>query len=90
MKPTLALKGAGILTLTLLALRLHMTTKYRARIHSVADTPAERVAIVFGAGLRRNGTPTTILYDRVATAAELYRQGKVGKLLLSGDNRFAD
>jgi SanA protein len=48
------------------------------------------VAIVFGAGLRRNGTPTSILYDRVATAAELYRQGKVEKLLLSGDNRFAD
>lgn len=89
-KLTLALMGAGLLALTLLALRLHTATKYRARIHSVADAPAERVAIVFGAGLRRNGTPTTILYDRVVTAAELYRQGKVEKLLLSGDNRFAD
>jgi len=89
-KLTLALKGAGILTLTLLALRAYTTAKYRAQIHPVDDAPAERVAIVFGAGLRRNGTPTSILYDRVATAAELYRQGKVEKLLLSGDNRFAD
>ena len=89
-KLTLALKGAGILTLTLLALRAYTAAKYRAQIHPVDDAPAERVAIVFGAGLRRNGTPTSILYDRVATAAELYRQGKVEKLLLSGDNRFAD
>jgi SanA protein len=29
-----------------------------------------------------------VLYDRVAAAAELYRLGKVQKLLLSGDNRF--
>ncbi|MBF8285252.1 MAG: hypothetical protein HW378_4167, partial [Anaerolineales bacterium] len=84
-KLTLALRGAGMLTLTLLALRAYTTAKYRAQIHAVADAPAERVAIVFGAGLRRNGAPTTILYDRVVTAVELYRQGKVEKLLLSGD-----
>ena len=48
------------------------------------------VVIVFGAGLRRDGTPTTVLRDRVETAAELYRQGKVEKLLMSGDNRFVD
>jgi SanA protein len=46
------------------------------------------VAIVFGAGLRRDGGPTAVLYDRVATAAALYHAGKVRTLLLSGDNRF--
>jgi SanA protein len=30
------------------------------------------------------------LYDRVATAVELYRRGLVSKLLLTGDNRFVD
>jgi SanA protein len=59
-----------------------------SRIHSVDDSPAQPVAIVFGAGLRRDGTPTTVLRDRVETATELYRQGKVAKLLMSGDNRF--
>jgi SanA protein len=82
--------GLGTAALALLALRAYTTAKYREQIHPVDDAPTERVAIVFGAGLRRNGTPTTILYDRVATAVELYRQGKVEKLLLSGDNRFAD
>lgn len=58
------------------------------RIYEVQDSPARRVAIVFGAGLRRDGTPTAILRDRVETSAELYFSGKVEKILMSGDNRF--
>ena len=57
------------------------------RVHSVEDVPADRVAIVFGAGLRRDGGPTAVLRDRVETAAQLYFDGKVEKLLMSGDNR---
>ncbi len=60
------------------------------RVSSVSEAAPERAAIVFGAGLRRDGTPTTILRDRVETAAALYRQGKVEKLLFSGDNSFLD
>ncbi|MCS7010719.1 MAG: YdcF family protein [Anaerolineales bacterium] len=60
------------------------------RTYSVAEAPIRRVAIVFGAGLRRDGSPSPILQDRVATAAELYFAGKVEKLLLSGDNRFVN
>ena len=44
------------------------------------------IAIVFGAGLRRDGSPTDVLRDRVAIAAELYSSGRVDYLLLSGDN----
>jgi vancomycin permeability regulator SanA len=44
------------------------------------------VAIVFGAGLWRSGAPTPVLADRVTTAVELYEQGVVEKILLSGDN----
>lgn len=51
--------------------------------------PAEPVAIVFGAGLR-GGKPSLILQNRLDGAIDLYRKGKVHKLLLSGDNRFAD
>lgn len=61
-----------------------------SRIFSVSDAKPERAAIVFGAGLRRDGTPTTILRDRVETAAALYKQGKVRKLLFSGDNSQLD
>lgn len=56
------------------------------RIYQKENAPAERLAIVFGAGLRRDGTPTAVLRDRVETAASLYFNGKVEKLLMSGDN----
>ncbi len=60
------------------------------REYLVENAPHARVAIVFGAGLQRNGTPSAILRDRVETAARLYAAGKVNKLLMSGDNRFVD
>jgi SanA protein len=59
-------------------------------VYTAADVPPHRVAIVFGAGLWRNGNPTPVLIDRVTTAANLYFAGKVEKLLFSGDNRFVD
>ena len=58
------------------------------RIYQEAEAPAKGVAIIFGAGLRRDGTPTAMLRDRILTGAELYFSGRVQKLLMSGDNRF--
>src|SRR6187549_3477138 len=58
------------------------------RIYQKENAPPSRLAIVFGAGLRRDGSPTAILRDRVETAADLYFSGKVEKILMSGDNRF--
>jgi SanA protein len=85
-----------ILTLSLLGLfglflpRL-VTGLYAAtRIFSVKDVPPERAAIVFGAGLKYDGSPTAVLRDRVDTAAQLYFAGKVEKLLMSGDNSTLD
>lgn len=48
--------------------------------------PTKHVALVFGAGLDKAGGPSPMLYDRVATAADLYKADKVEKLLMSGDN----
>jgi SanA protein len=60
------------------------------RIYPASQAPARRVAIVFGAGLQWDGTPSPVLRDRVATAADLYFSGKVEKILMSGDNSFVD
>lgn len=59
-------------------------------IYPQSGAPAKRVAIIFGAGLRYDGTPTAMLRDRVSTGADLYFGGQVEKLLLSGDNRFLE
>ena len=61
--------------------------QFGRRITSVASAPTRPVAIVFGAGLRRDGTPTTVLADRVETAAELFLACKVERLLMTGSVR---
>ena len=55
------------------------------RCYAPADVPAAPVALVFGCGYSASG-PSPVMYDRVATAAELYHAGKVQKLLMTGDN----
>ncbi|WP_172634575.1 MULTISPECIES: SanA/YdcF family protein [Anaerolinea] len=79
-----------VATTLLLAARGFTALYAKSRIIPVADAPEMPVAIVFGAGLSRDGTPSPVLRDRVETAAALYFQGKVKKLLMSGDNRFVD
>ena len=80
----LAILGLLVVTLPRVVTSLYSMN----RIYQQENAPAGRLAIVFGAGLRRDGTPTAILRDRVETAAELYFSGKVEKILMSGDNRF--
>jgi len=60
------------------------------RIYPETKSPSERVAIIFGAGIRSDGTPTAMLRDRILTGADLYFSGRVEKLLMSGDNRFVN
>ena len=81
----------GIIGLAGMIIPRIITTLYSInKIYQKENAPRERVAVVFGAGLRRDGTPTPILRDRVETAADLYFSGKVEKLLMSGDNRFLE
>lgn len=50
------------------------------------DVPTHRVAIVFGAGIYPDGTPTPYLSNRIETAVQLYKMGRVQLILMSGDN----
>lgn len=49
------------------------------------DTPKTKVAIIFGAGINNN-KPSKYLKDRLDAGIELYKNNKVDKILLSGDN----
>jgi vancomycin permeability regulator SanA len=80
-----------LLGLAILILPRLVTALYAIpRIYTTKTAPAMPVAIVFGAGLWRDGTPTTVLRDRISTAAELFFSGKVQKILMSGDNSYLD
>lgn len=53
---------------------------------SLDAVPHAQAALVLGAQVKPNGTPSAMLADRIEAAAELYHAGKVDKLLLSGDH----
>ncbi len=77
--------GVGMLLLIGL-LRVGMLLYARPRTNIPSRVPGAPIALVLGAGLNRDGTPGVVLRDRVRTAAELYFNGTVTKLLMSGDN----
>jgi len=56
---------------------------------SIADIPESRVAVVLGAKIYPSGNLSALLADRVDAAIDLYKAGKVKKLLMSGDNRVS-
>jgi vancomycin permeability regulator SanA len=57
---------------------------------SAASTPPRPVAIVLGAGVGADGRPSPFLDERIGVAVQLYRQGSVKALLMSGDNSRTD
>ena len=60
-------------------------TGHRER-YPVAAVPARPVALVFGAGLLADGTPSPFLAHRLDLAVELWQRGTVQHVLVSGDH----
>lgn len=56
------------------------------KFFSVNNVPFETVVIVPGASVLRSGQPSDMLADRLLTALDLYKSGKVKRFLLSGDH----
>lgn len=62
----------------------------RGHLHRVDNAPSAPVALVLGAGLNPDGTPSAFLAGRLEVARALYSSGRARVLLVSGDNRVAD
>lgn len=78
---------SGIL-LTVLIFIIGFSIKWYADKYCFKDSskiPNCTVGIVFGAGIK-NGVPSKYLKDRLDAGIDLYKKGKVKKLILSGDN----
>lgn len=60
---------------------------YGNQIRTAETIEPARVAVVFGAAVYGDGRLSSVLRDRMDTAVALYQNGKVDRLLLSGDNR---
>ncbi len=88
-------KAAQIIIITTLAmffivgiLRITMILNGRSSVFTIDQIPKAQAALVLGAGLLPDETPSDPLRDRIDTAVALYKAGRVEKLLMSGDNRF--
>lgn len=58
----------------------------RPHTYTVASVPEAPVALVLGAQIYPDGTPSPYLKGRLDTAKRLYDAGKVQAILVSGDN----
>jgi vancomycin permeability regulator SanA len=85
----LGLTISAVLTSLLLKVYVSVATK-GDRYTDTASVPFKPVAVVFGAGVYSDGTPSPMLADRINGAVDLYRQKKIRKLLMTGDNSTQD
>ena len=79
----------GVLTVAVINRCVYSQTgdKIQKSMTEIRTEEPPRVAIVFGARVFPDGRLTNSLYDRVLTAVELYRAGRVKKLLMTGDRQ---
>ncbi|WP_028049660.1 vancomycin high temperature exclusion protein [Cellulomonas sp. URHD0024] len=61
----------------------------QSKVRSADAIPPTAVALVLGAGLKPDGTPSVYLARRLEAARSLYEQGAVEVILVSGDNGTA-
>ncbi|MFH0779284.1 MAG: ElyC/SanA/YdcF family protein [Parcubacteria group bacterium] len=84
LKKFVLLLFCSFVVLILIILRVQL--KYKDRIIDGTNLTPPNAAMVFGAGLKAQGQPGDVLEDRIKTAIRLYRDGRVGKFVMSGDN----
>ncbi|WP_211660338.1 SanA/YdcF family protein [Pedobacter nototheniae] len=84
LKPIIYLAIAGIAFI--FGINYYVKSKTNPSIFSNQNgLPKSNVAIIFGAGINNN-KPSKYLKDRLDAGIKLYKENKVQKLLLSGDN----
>lgn len=70
-----------------LAIYLHVhSVANRYIVEDIGKIPAAYACIVLGAAVYEDGRISDVLHDRLMKALDLYRAGKVKKILLSGDH----
>lgn len=75
-----------ILVLTVSASIVKLTSPQVVDAQSLPSEQAYDCILVLGAGVRSDGTPSHVLYDRICTSIEVYNTLKEVPLLMSGDH----
>lgn len=77
----------GLVILATILFTIHSNKKFVLSPDTDKHIP---VGIVLGAGITKDGKPFRELQSRLDVAADSLHKGTVDKLILSGDNRFAN
>ena len=85
LKLLLLLILVGVLGVLSVSLLVTASTKKRILPPDSAELEQADAALVLGCAVY-NGKPSPMLQDRLDTAIALYKEGKVSKLLMSGDH----
>lgn len=81
----LCILGVGALTVINSVVKL-TTNKQILSAEAAAELQDVDCILVLGCGVREDGTPSDMLYDRLRRSVELYEVGTAEKLLMSGDH----
>jgi vancomycin permeability regulator SanA len=65
---------------------VRITTRHAIRQQESMKPASADVALILGAGLQADGTPSDVLAERVRVGVTLYKGSVVRKLIMSGDN----
>lgn len=83
--------AAFLAVLAVAGMNLWIVTHAKGEVErDIGRLPHAQVALLLGAFVEPDGTLSTMLADRVSSAVQLYRTGKVDKILVSGDHGRTD
>jgi vancomycin permeability regulator SanA len=76
-----------VLGIIALLLNLLVILPVKSAVYTdIADVPSAQTALLLGARVYSENRVSQIVYDRLVRTAELYKAGKVTKILVSGDH----
>lgn len=74
-------------TIFFLIVQSTLATLYSGKVYEdIKYIDDSQYAIIFGASVDENGNPTKMLEDRVLSGVDLYKKGKVQRILISGNS----
>ena len=82
--------GAALLAVLAVGPWAWVSLASRGHVTDLDDAPSAPVALVLGAGLNPDGSPSAFLAGRLEVAKALYDSGRARVILVSGDNRVAN
>ncbi len=87
-KRFLPLLITGVISLGLASASIiqQIQRQYQPAIRSMSEVAPAPAAMILGASVKLDGTPSDALRDRVMVGIQLYKEGKVSSLLMTGDD----